>query len=380
MRPPANHDLDLQREIDTLQERLRQLHTDAQHNQRVLARFQARELALLGAGKLTELLHQLTTGMRHSFGVDAIRLLLLDPFHVIHDLLATTPDAQGGALHDIELCTDVALTRARFTDVRTPWLGPWAEHRHHPLFNRHLGGSVALLPLRQAAGLTGFLCLGSRDRNRFQPGQATDFMAHLAGVAAVCLENAVNRERLHVAGITDPLTGLYNRRHLQHRLEQEVTRAQRYRQPLSCLFVDADHFKRINDTHGHATGDQVLSALARMLRTRLRNSDLAARYGGEEFALLLPQTGIRAAHRLAREICTAVAATPIVVDDEKSVEVTVSVGVAAIPGNSIRSTRDLGQGLLIAADNAVYRAKQAGRNQAICAAPTDLPNAKNEMK
>ena len=78
---------------------------------------------------------------------------------------------------------------------------------------------VALLPLRHAEGLIGFLCLGSRDPQRFQPGQATDFLNHLAGVAAVCLENAVNRERLRLAGLTESLTGMYNRRHLQHRLE-----------------------------------------------------------------------------------------------------------------------------------------------------------------
>ena len=365
--PPANHTLELQREIDTLHRRLRQLHTDAEHNQQVLARFQNRELALLGAGKLTELLDRLTAGMRQSFGVDGIRLLLLDPFLVIRDLLADTPDTPEGTLRDIELCTDVGATQDRFVDLHAPWLGPWDERRHHSLFGRRLGGSVALLPLRQAAGLTGFLCLGSRDRNRFQRGQATDFMAHLACVAAVCLENAVNRERLRLAGITDPLTGLYNRRHLQHRLEQEVTRALRYRQPLSCLFVDADHFKRINDTHGHAAGDQVLTALAQKLRARLRGSDLAARYGGEEFALLLPQTGMRAAHRLARDICTAVAAASITLDAEEAVAVTVSVGVAAMPGAASGSPRGLGQALLQAADDAVYRAKELGRNRVVCA-------------
>lgn len=377
--PPANHNLELRREIDMLRERLRQLHADAEHNQRVRARFQTRELALLGAGKLTELLDRLTTGMRHSFEVDAIRLLLLDPFLVIRDLLADTPDTPEGTLRDIELCTDVSTTQGRFVDLHEPWLGPWDEHRHRPLFGRRLGGSVALLPLRQAGGLTGFLCLSSRDRNRFQPGQATDFMAHLAGVAAVCLENAVNRERLRLAGITDALTGLYNRRHLQHRLEQEVTRARRYRQPLSCLFVDADHFKRINDTHGHAAGDQVLAALARKLQTRLRSSDLAARYGGEEFALLLPQTGIRAAHRLACDICAAVAAAPIILDGGETVAVTVSVGVAAMSGVDGGSPRDLGQTLLQKADEAVYRAKDAGRNRVFCAAPADLPYSRNSI-
>ena len=143
---------------------MRQLHADAEHNQRVLARFQTRELELLGAGQLTELLDRLTRGMRQSFAVDAIRLLLLDPFLVIHELLAGTPDMPEDALRDIELCTDIAATRGRFVDLHAPWLGPWDEHRHRPLFGRRLNGSVALLPLRQAAGLTGFLCLGSRDR------------------------------------------------------------------------------------------------------------------------------------------------------------------------------------------------------------------------
>ena len=123
--PPANHNLELQREIDTLHQRLRQLHADAEHNQRVLARFQSRELELLGAGQLTELLGRLTNGMRRSFGVDAIRLLLLDPFLVIRDLLAGTPDMPEDALRDIELCTDIAATRDRFVDLHAPWLGPW---------------------------------------------------------------------------------------------------------------------------------------------------------------------------------------------------------------------------------------------------------------
>ena len=92
--------------------------------------------------------------------------------------------------------------------------------------------------------------------------------------------DAAAAERLRIAGLTDSLTGLYNRRHLQHRLEQELARAGRYGQSLACLFIDADHFKRINDTYGHPAGDQVLVALAQRLRSHLRGSDLASRYGG----------------------------------------------------------------------------------------------------
>lgn len=366
--PPANGtDPELRRENRMLRGLLQTLGHDAAHNQQVMARFQEREIALLSATDLVRLLQRLTDGMRSSFGLDSVKLMLLDPFLVIRDLLASNPGADARLLRDIELCTDVAGTRARFNSLHAPWLGPWNEQAHKPLFGRRLDGSVALLPLRQADGLAGFLCLGSRDKSRFLPGQATDFLGHLACVAAVCLENAVNRERLRLVGLTDSLTGLYNRRHLEHRLEQEVTRAQRYGQTLSCLFVDADHFKRINDEHGHVVGDQVLTALAQRLRARLRTSDLPTRYGGEEFAVLLPQTDSENAHNLAWEICRGIGTEPVALDSGAHLTVTVSIGVAALAQTDHRPAREAGEALLDAADQAVYRAKQAGRNCVVCA-------------
>ena len=353
------------RENTMLRGLLETLSRDASHNQQVLARFQERELALLGAADLARLLEQLTEGMRSSFALDAVKLMLLDPFFVIRDLLPTNGTERTGTLRHVELCSDVGATRAKFSDLHHPWLGAWDDVSHRPLFGRRIGGSVALLPLRQPDGLAGFLCLGSRDPDRFRAGKACDFLGHLASVAAVCLENAVNRERLRLAGLTDSLTGLYNRRHLQHRLEQEVTRARRYEQALSCLFVDADHFKQINDRHGHAAGDQVLVALAQRLRSRLRTSDLPTRYGGEEFAVLLPQTDAASAERLAQEICAAIAAEPICLDSGTSISVTVSIGVAALPSSADLSITAAGEALLGAADQAVYRAKAAGRNRVV---------------
>jgi len=366
--PPAkSRENDLHEQNRALRRVLETLRRDAAHNQKVMTRFQERELALLSAGDLVRLLERLTEGMRASFGLDGVKLILLDPYLVIRDLLATAAGADPRLLRDIELSTDVRAARARFFDLHAPWLGPWDERQHAPLFGRRLGGSVALLPLRHADGLAGFLCLGSRDPGRFPSGQATDFLAHLASVAAVCLENAVNRERLRLAGLTDSLTGLYNRRHLQHRLEQEVTRAQRYAQPLACLFVDADHFKRINDRYGHAAGDQVLTALAQRLHARLRTSDLPTRYGGEEFAVLLPQTDARSAERLAWEICRGIGGEAITLESGEALNVTVSIGVAALQAGEKASPRAAGEALLEAADEAVYRAKQAGRNRVVCA-------------
>jgi diguanylate cyclase (GGDEF)-like protein len=344
----------------TLRALLESLGRDAAHNQAVLQRFQERELALLGATDLVELLERMTRGMRRSFGLDSLKLKLLDPYNVIRDLLDAQSETLGGMLGDVELCPDVNTTRARFDDLREPWLGRWCGQRHESLFGWRLGGSVALLPLQHTEGLAGYLCLGSRDPHRFESGQATDFLAHLASTAAVCLENAVNRERLRLAGLTDSLTGLYNRRHLQHRLAQEVTRAQRYGQALSCLFVDADHFKRINDHHGHAAGDQVLVALAQRLRARLRASDLPTRYGGEEFAVLLPETDLSNALLLAEQIRAAVASTEVTVASAGTIRVTVSIGVAELdPGEQ---QRDAGEAMLRTADRAVYQAKADGRN------------------
>jgi diguanylate cyclase (GGDEF)-like protein len=227
--------------------------------------------------------------------------------------------------------------------------------------------------LRQVDGLAGFMCLGSRDPQRFQPHQATHFLAHLAGIAALCLENAVNRERLRIAGLTDSLTGLYNRRHLQHRLEQELARAGRYGHSLACLFIDADHFKRINDTYGHPAGDQVLIALAQRLRSHLRGSDLASRYGGEEFAVLLPQTDAASACRLAERIRLGVECEPVPLEDGRKVHLSVSIGVAALADRTTQTPAEAGAALLRQADEAVYRAKSDGRNRVVCASDFRTP-------
>lgn len=363
---------ELQRENRQLHGLLQQVRSDGVHNHQVWTRFQQRELALLSADSLPVLLERLTSGMRASFRLDAVRLVLFDPFGVIRELLDGSGEVPA-VMHDVELCTDLQAARSRFDDLHQPALGPWVPARHDALFRRRLGGSVALLPLRQVDGLAGFLCLGSRDPQRFQADQATHFLAHLAGIAALCLENAVNRERLRIAGLTDSLTGLYNRRHLQHRLDQELARAGRYGHSLACLFIDADHFKRINDTYGHAAGDQVLVALAQRLRSHLRGSDLASRYGGEEFAVLLPQTDAASACSLAERIRVAVESQPVPLEDGRAVSLSVSIGVAALAAMTSQMAAAAGATLLQQADEAVYRAKSEGRNRVVCASASNRP-------
>ena len=166
-----------------------------------------------------------------------------------------------------------------------------------------------------------------------------------------------SEERYKILSQQDGLTQLFNARHLQDDLGREMERFQRYGRPLSVLMMDADHFKRINDTYGHLRGDQVLQELARTLLQALRHTDTGFRYGGEEFVALLPETSLDAAMQLAERIRTRFAALPMDLGGVEPVHCTLSIGVAqARDGDTTNS-------LMQRADEAVYRAKGAGRNR-----------------
>ncbi len=164
----------------------------------------------------------------------------------------------------------------------------------------------------------------------------------------------VELERL---ATTDSLTGLANRRRLFDCLEQEVYRAQRYGTALSLVMFDIDHFKRINDSWGHATGDWVLRRIARETHQLLRKTDQAGRYGGEEFVVLLPETDLSEALLLAQRLRQRISDTAITPEHDAPMPVTVSVGVAALAPD------ETGEELIHRADQALYRAKQNGRNR-----------------
>ena len=192
---------------------------------------------------------------------------------------------------------------------RRPWLGKFNRADHALLFPRRARRSkrVALLPLTRQERLIGSLNFGSRERERFTAALGTDFLHHLAVIAAFALESAVNRARLVRSGFTDVLTGWHNRRYLQSRLHEELARCRRERTPLTCLMIDVDHFKSVNDRFGHLAGDEVLRQLAHCISAEVRGSDVSARYGGEEFVVLLPGTGVAAGFLLAERIRAAVA-------------------------------------------------------------------------
>ncbi|MEN8177002.1 MAG: diguanylate cyclase [Pseudomonadota bacterium] len=171
-------------------------------------------------------------------------------------------------------------------------------------------------------------------------------------------------EKLKFQAVHDQLTGLYNRRVLEERLSDEVDRAVRYNHSLSVFMLDIDHFKRINDNHGHPAGDIALTTLASILEKTTRKTDFLARYGGEEFVVILPETPLDTALLLAERLREEVSNQPVTIDDELRVEVTASIGIACFPEHTQSP-----QELLGIADKALYKAKRDGRNRVSSANP-----------
>jgi diguanylate cyclase (GGDEF)-like protein len=186
----------------------------------------------------------------------------------------------------------------------------------------------------------------------------------LVGLAALTMTGRRWKRLLHAlrqAATCDPLSGLWNRRELMYKLDHEMARSERYGHPLAVIMMDIDHFKQVNDTHGHQAGDQVLKALASLIQVTVRDSDLVARYGGEEILVLCPETDGAVAGQLAERIRRQVEGAAIMAGSAR-LQVTVSLGVAAYP------ELPRGTDLIQAADAAMYRAKQTGRNR-VCTVP-----------
>jgi two-component system cell cycle response regulator len=164
--------------------------------------------------------------------------------------------------------------------------------------------------------------------------------------------------------ITDQLTGLHNRRYMARHLDSLISNAQKSNKPLAFLIMDIDHFKSVNDTHGHDIGDEVLREFANRISANIRGIDLACRYGGEEFVVVMPDTDVDFAYTIAERLRQGVETTPFEISRMPgSLKVTISIGIAASLGGD-----DNAEKLLHRADQALYRAKREGRNRVIKAA------------
>jgi diguanylate cyclase (GGDEF)-like protein len=225
---------------------------------------------------------------------------------------------------------------------------------------KHSGGkpirSYVGVPLVARDQIVGVLSIQSYQPEAFKPDQIR-LLETIANQAAIAVENANLFEQMRQLAITDPLTALSNRRQFWWLANNEIERSVRYHRPLAAIMLDIDHFKKVNDTYGHAVGDAVLQHLAEVCRSNLRVVDIIGRYGGEEFAIVLPETDPDSARGVAERLRGAVEASEVT-SSQGTVKITISLGIAGL--DSADKSLEI---MLDRADQALYTAKREGRNR-----------------
>lgn len=369
VRPISFDGLIMDSDQTAIRKRMASLVAEAGKNETILRRAQERELRLLESPSLEELFDNLVDGLSRSYGLDSVSVVLWDPDHEVRHLLLINKPAEP-LPEGVTFCDRLDDVSPIYEKIKGPLLGPYMGDRHARLFSsERVPASVAVLPLRRRGRIIGSLNFGSRDAKRFTRYHATDFMAHLAVIAAFCLENNINRSKLIWTGLTDVLTGWHNRRYLEARLPEEFALAARGGEPLSFLLFDIDHFKRVNDEHGHEAGDAALREVSRRVQKEIRLSDVAARWGGEEFVVVLPRTSLSDALPLAERIRHAVCDTPVRVNENTALSMSISIGASAVcPTRQNDGYANQVRAAINSADQAMYAAKKAGRNQVCMAA------------
>lgn len=361
-------DTELLEEHQELQQKLQMFMDQARENEQKMRRFHEQELNLISSRTLPDLIQSILYNYRRSFSLDAVTLVIYDPEYEIRRIL----EEEGIRMSDhpsLLFVTQRERLDKLFGDSLDPRLGSYDKDQHQFLFNQLSQGymplrSVALLPLIRYGELIGSFNLGSFSAERFAEASGTEFLQRLATIVAICIENATNNERLKRVGLTDPLTRINNRRFFDQRLNEEIGRSMRANEPISCLFIDIDHFKSINDEHGHQQGDFILREVARLIREQLRNCDVIARYGGEEFSVLLANTPEQIAWDVAERIRSSIDQYSFhLPETDKSIRVSVSIGIATLAAlQGLEDVNKLGHVLVENADHALYDAKSDGRN------------------
>lgn len=356
-------------DISELEGRFEALFNEARQNEKTLNKFQSFEIILINSDSPAEFFKILLDRSREDFDWDEVTISLVDRDFGIRRLLTHSGDLLEEN-SEIIFFDEVAPLQSIYEGKAPgPVLGPFDPELQDILFPGGVTApaSVALLPLLHKRKLAGSFNIGSMDENRFQSSIATDFLEHLAAIITVCIDNLLSREHLKYLGLIDNLTGVNNRRFFEQRLKEETARVKRSQVPISCLFVDVDHFKQINDTHGHVTGDHVLRHIAHIVREQVRTIDIVARYGGEEFTVILLQTNSIRAIEIAERIRNRIERQPYLKDDGEAITLTASIGVnTLLPEDCTDDLAKTAKQFIEQADESLYAAKNTGRNKVVC--------------
>lgn len=307
---------------------------------------------------LSEVLSRVTSLLPPRLKVDRFSVMLLNQDSRL-EVLQAFPRSEGseGLLFELGegVCGHAANIRK---SVYVPDLE--VEQRFKLLNVQAMRGRGCLLsiPMLHGTELLGVLNFERKEKADFDRAEIEYFTA-VADQIAIAVQNARLHERTVALSITDPLTGVPNRRHLFQQLENEVQRATRYETPVSLVMIDIDHFKHLNDTAGHRAGDLALKQVCNVLKQSVRKVDTLARYGGEEFVVLLPQVARREALEVAEKLRKSIAETAFEHGEvQPGGHITISIGVATLPADAPDQVT-----LVDAADSALYASKRGGRNR-----------------
>src|SRR5450830_589023 len=359
---------ELEAENASLRARLDYLLEQAERNHSIMCRHQAFDLEIVGAATFPELIGTIFRSLPVISDLDVVTLTLIDKDADIHTVMGKLGVDFAAFPELIFVESELALgfvpaRREALTGPPRPHLGPYIPGLHQPMFPEPPVGlqSIALVPL-----LRNKRVMGSIDAARFTPALGTDFVEHMASIIAICLENVISNEMLKYIGLTDSLTGVYNRRYIDRRLLEEIGRARRQAYRISCMYIDIDHFKLVNDSVGHQGGDEVLREVASRIKAELRISDALGRFGGEEFVVLLIDADLDSATVVAQRIRASIANIPFELSSGELLPVSVSIGVATLDDfERDHAIEGVAQQLVAHADTALYQAKETGRNRVV---------------
>ena len=355
---------DLETQVCVLQSHLDGMISRAQKNEEMLQQFQDLEMRLLSLNSLRELIEHINDDAKRVFNLDSLSVVLGDEKAEIRQFLVED-GFRFKRYQSLILLANTSLFKEKIGLSHRVHLGEassvlaknfWPENQKTPK-------TVALIPLVRRGVYLGCMVFGSDDEARFQFDLSTYFLERLGKVLSVCVENTLNYEQLRRSSLFDTLTGVNNRRFFEQRMDEEIMRSIRTGDCLSCLFIDIDFFKKVNDTFGHQVGDMALRHVTEILRSQLRSNDILARYGGEEFVVILPTAEEKKGVEVAERMRQAVAEAQLEVADKEPVQLTVSIGVSTFVVEESNTSDTLDRTALIGlADKALYQAKKSGRN------------------